>query len=332
MEPLLGVLGTEPADGELYRTSYEYLQIIAIGTPFIMISYILNYYLRNAGSEKLASFAFTVGNIVDIVLNIILVLVVRMGVRGAALATISSQIIGSTISLIYFAINRKSLLRLTGLKVDFKSLGKACWNGSSELMSNISMNLVGVLYNFQLLKYIGEDGVSAYGVLMYVCMIFLSIFIGFSIGSAPIIGYNYGAKNDSELQNVYKKSMLFIIVSSIVMTGLSIVLASPFSKLYVGYDTQLFELTKKAFYIYSVSYLFSGIAIFVSSFFTALNNGLISAIISFLRTLIFQVIAILVFPLIWGVDGIWWSVVFAEAMAFVVSIIFLIVKKKKYRY
>lgn len=329
IRPITALLG---AEGELLENSVKYGRILLLGLPFYMLQIEFQSFYVTAEKPHLGLVITVISGVTNMVLDALLIAVFKLGIQGAAIATISSQILGSTISLIYFTSKNKSLLKLSKPKFDGKSLLKACTNGSSELMSNISMNLVGMLYNIQLLKYVGEDGVSAYGVLMYVCMIFLAIFIGFSIGIAPIIGYNHGAQNHDELKNVYKKSMVIIIVSSVVMVVLSLVFTNPLAKLFVGYDDALFNLTKRAFYIFSFSYLFSGLAIFGSSFFTALNNGLISALISFLRTLVFQIAAVFLLPLVFDVDGIWLSVVVAELMAAVFSIIFLIVKRKTYHY
>ncbi|MBQ8410564.1 MAG: MATE family efflux transporter, partial [Ruminiclostridium sp.] len=212
------------------------------------------------------------------------------------------------------------------------ALLKACTNGSSELMSNISMSIVGILYNIQLMEYAGENGVAAYGVLMYVGFVFNSIFIGYSIGTAPVIGFHFGAKHEDELKSLLRKSIRIILICSLSMVIIAELLAVPFSRIFVGYDESLFDLTKRGFFIYSFSFLFSGIAIFGSSFFTALNDGLTSATISFLRTLVFQIAAVLLLPLIWEIDGVWISVVAAEVMAVALTVFFLIIKRKKYRY
>ena len=329
IRPITALLG---ADGLLLENSVKYGRILLIGLPFYMLQIEFQSFYVTAEKPHLGLVITVISGVTNMILDALLIAVFKLGIQGAAIATISSQILGSTISLIYFASKNKSLLRLSKFKYDGKSLLKAATNGSSELMSNISMNLVGMLYNIQLLKYVGEDGVSAYGVLMYVCMIFLSIFIGFSIGIAPVIGFNHGAKNHVELKNVYRKSLIITIVSSVLMTVLSLIFADPLAKLFVGYDVDLFNLTKRAFFIFSFSYLFSGMAIFGSSFFTALNNGLISALISFLRTLVFQIAAVFLLPLVLDVDGIWLSVVVAELMAAVFSVVFLITKRKTYHY
>jgi len=244
-----------------------------------------------------------------------------------------SQAVGGFGPLFYFFSKNSSLLHLGKTNFDGKALLKACGNGSSELMANVSMSLVGMLYNIQLLKYAGEDGVAAYGVLMYVTMIFLAIFIGYSVGTAPIVGYHYGAQNHDELKGLLKKSLRIILLSSVAMCILAELLATPLSLVFVSKKAELLKMTKDAFRIYSFSFLFAGLAIYGSSFFTALNNGLVSAIISFLRTLVFQVTAVLILPLVMnGVDGIWLSIVVAELMAAVLTAIFLAANKKKYQY
>jgi Na+-driven multidrug efflux pump len=258
--------------------------------------------------------------------------VIPLGLVGAATATAISQLVGGVIPIVYFFSPNSSLLRLGKAHFDSKAILKTCTNGSSELMSNVSMSLVGMLYNIQLLKYAGENGIAAYGVIMYVNFVFLAIFIGYSIGTAPIIGFHYGAENKSELRSLLRKSAVLISLFSIGMLSLAIALASPLSHIFVGYDAELFDMTRKGFLIFSFSFLFAGFAIFISGFFTALNDGLTSATVSFLRTLVFQIAAVMLLPLVWELDGIWISVVVAELMAVVFGGIFLIAKKKKFGY
>ena len=264
------------------------------------------------------------------ILDALFMAVFHWGLAGAAAATALSQTLGGVIPLLYFSRKNTSLLRLCKTRFDGKALWKACINGSSELMSNMSMSLVSMLYNIQLIKYAGENGVAAYGVLMYVNMIFLAIFIGYSIGTAPVISYHYGAQNHSELKSLLKKSFRILILASLSM--LSELLARPLSQIFVSYDADLLDLTVRGFGIYSFSFLFAGINIFASSFFTALNNGLISALISFLRTLVFQVASVLLLPLILGIDGIWISIVVAELIACGVSLAFIMKKRAVYHY
>jgi Na+-driven multidrug efflux pump len=266
------------------------------------------------------------------VLDALLVGIFSFGLVGAAAATALSQAVGGFVPLIYFSRPNKSLLRLTKATFDGRSLWRTCTNGSSELMSNISMSLVGMLYNVQLLRYAGENGVAAYGVLMYVSMIFNGIFIGYSIGTTPVIGYHYGADNRTELKSILRKSSWIVGISSVGMFLLALVLAYPLSLLFVGYSPELLELTCSGFFIYSCAFLFMGFAIFGSGFFTALNDGLTSAIISFLRTLVFQIAAVMLLPCVWEINGIWISIVVAELMAAVVTFLFLALKQKKYQY
>ncbi len=251
---------------------------------------------------------------------------------GAAIATAISQMIGGGIPLIYFFHENSSILKLGKTEFDGRSILKACTNGSSEFMSNVSMNIVGMLYNVQLLKYAGENGLAAYGVMMYVSMIFSGAFIGYSIGTAPVIGYHYGAGNRTELKSILRKSLLLISGFAVLMTILAEVFAAPLASIFVGYDTGLMDLTVSGFRIFSLSFLLMGFAIFGSGFFTALNNGLTSALISFLRTMVFQVVSIMILPLFWEIAGVWISIVVAEFMAVVLTGMFLKRNQKKYGY
>ena len=282
-------------------------------------------------SSVCSNFLFTLPD-VPIECGTTLRAVFHLGVPGAAAATAISQAIGGIIPLTYFTFNRSSRLHFTKTKYDKSALLKSCSNGFSELLSNTSAAIISMLFNAQLLRYVGENGVAAYSVLMYVSMVFVAIFIGFSGGISPVVSYNYGAENNKELKSITRKLIFLIIISSALMLAFSLLMAAPLSKLFVGYDRELYEMTVRGFYIYSFSFIFAGISIFSSSFFTALNNGVISAIVSFLRTLVFQLASVIILPLIFGIDGIWWSITLAEVFAFIVSLIFVIVKKKEYHY
>ena len=256
-----------------------------------------------------------------------------MDVTGAALATGLSQTVGGLLPLFFFLKkDNGSKLRIVKTPMELRPIIQACSNGASELMTNISSSIVSMLYNHQLISLAGQNGISAYGVLMYVQFVFAAIYIGYAIGTAPIVAYNYGAQNHTELHNMRKKSTILTLSAGVVMVGLAQLLAAPLAHIFVGYDKELFDMTVHAFRLFSFTFLFSGFNIFTSSFFTALNNGAISAAVSFLRTLVFQLAAVLILPLFFDLDGIWISVAFAEVCAFVISLIFLAAKKKKYNY
>ncbi|MBE6601407.1 MAG: MATE family efflux transporter [Ruminococcaceae bacterium] len=320
------------AEGEMLSDCVLYGRIILVALPGFMLQMEFQSFFVTAEKPQLGLASTVVAGVVNMALDALFIVGFRWGIVGAAVATGLSQIVGGLIPVIYFARPNSSLLSLTKTNFDGAALLKTCTNGSSELMSNVSMSLVGMLYNIQLMKYAGEDGVAAYGVLMYVTMIFIGAFIGYSIGTAPVIGFHFGAQNHHELRSLLKKSIVMISIFSVAMLGLGELLARPLSQLFVGYDKELYTLTLRGFAVYSFSFLFSGLAIFGSGFFTALNNGLVSAVISFLRTLVFQIAAVFLLPLILGTDGIWLSVVVAELMAAVVSVIFLVALRKKYRY
>ena len=335
---VLGVLFIRPAaaalgaQGRLLEDSVTYARIILLAVPAFVLQFEFQCLFATAEKPTLGLCVTVAAGVTNMVLDALFVAVFRWGLEGAAAATALSQCVGGIVPLVYFARPNSSLLRLGRTRFDGKTLTKTCVNGSSELMSNISASVVSMLYNAQLLRYAGEDGVAAYGVLMYVSLMFQAVFIGYSVGTAPVIGYHYGAQNHGELRSLRRKSTAVIAVFAAAMFAAAQLLARPLSQLFVGYDPDLLELTAQAFFIFSFSFLFSGFAVFGSSFFTALNNGLVSAAISFLRTLVFQVSAVLIFPLIWEVDGIWLSIVAAEAMAVAVTAAFLWGLRKKYQY
>lgn len=306
---------------------------IVIGfTPAFMLQNLFQNFLVVAEKPKLGLVATVAAGVTNMVLDALFVAWLRWGIVGAAVATGISQLVGAVIPLIFFMKKNSSLLRLVPTGLSARPILKAVTNGSSELMSNISTSLVSMVYNLQLMKYFGENGISAYGVIMYVQFVFIAIYIGYIIGAAPIVGYNFGAQNRPELQNVFKKSMILMSGSGVVLTALAFCFASPLAKLFVGYDPELCELTTRAFSLFAPAFLLAGVNIFASGFFTALNNGLVSAIISFLRTLVFQLVAVLVFPELFGSESVWWSVAFAEMAAFLVSMVFLIANNKRYGY
>ena len=329
IESIAKLLG---AEGELLEYSVIYSRIILLALPFLMLQYAFSSLLVAAEKPKLGLAVTIVAGVTNMIGDALFVAVFDWGIIGAAWATALGQIIGGIIPLIYFACKNSSRLHL-GIPVwDGKALLKTCTNGSSELMSNISMSLVGMLYNVQLLKYAGENGVAAYGTIMYINFMFISIFIGYSVGVAPVISYHFGARNETELNGLLKKSASIVAVTSVAMFVISEFFALPVAKIFVSYDAVLLDMTVHAFKIHAFSFFLAGFAIFGSAFFTALNDGLTSAVISFLRTLVFQTAAILLLPLIWDLNGIWVSTIVAEFMAVVVSGVFLVCKRKKYRY
>ena len=329
LRPFARLMG---AEGELLENSLLYGTINLIALPFYILQYEFQCLFATAEKPKLGLYVTVASGVANMVLDWLLVAVLPFGLAGAAAATAASQFIGGVFPLIYFARKNSSRLHLTRCRLELRPLGRICANGSSELMGNISMSLVNMLYNVQLMQYVGEDGIAAYGVLMYVSMIFQAIFIGYSVGTAPIVSYHYGAQNREELKSLLRKAFFIVAIAALCMFAAGELLAAPLSRLFVAYDEELLQMTTHAFAIFSFSFLFSGFAINGSSFFTALNDGLTSALISFLRTLVFQVAAVLLFPLLWGLDGIWFSIVAAEIMAVLATIFFLLKKQKKYGY
>lgn len=329
LRPVASFLG---AEGVLLEDCVRYGRVILLANPAYILQYEFQCLFATAQKPKLGLYVTVASGLTNMVLDALFVAVFPWGLEGAAAATALSQCVGGLLPLLYFGRKNSSRLRLTRTQWMGRALLKVCGNGSSELLSNISMSLVSMLYNVQLLRYAGQDGVASYGVLMYVMLVFQSIFIGYSIGVAPVVSYQYGAKNSVELQGLRQKSLRVIGAAAVLMFAVALLSAEPLSRIFVGYDVALLDLTLHAFSIYSFSFLFAGFSIFASAFFTALNDGLTSAVISFVRTLVFQVVCVLVFPLIWGVDGIWLAIVGAEMLAVAVSAGFLVIKRKKYGY
>lgn len=336
LRPIVQWLG---AEGQMLEDCVLYGRIILLALPAQMLQFEFQSFFVTAEKPKLGLWFTLSSGFTNMILDGLLVAVFPCGLAGAAIATAASQLVGGVLPLVYFfRPNNSSLLHLGKTSFDGKSILKALGNGSSEFLSNVAMSVVSMLYNMQLMKYADEPGVAAYGVLMYVNFTFLSCLIGYSVGIAPVVSYHYGAKSQEELKNVFQKSLMVVAVMSVCMLGAALALAVPVSKMFVGYNSELEQMTVRGFFIFSFGFLFAGISIFASSFFTALNNGLVSAIISFLRTLVFQVAAVLLLPLIFErlggdpLDGIWLSIVVAEVVAAVVSVVFLFIKQKKYGY
>ncbi len=320
------------AEGQMLEDCVSYGRIILLALPFLMLQFEFQSFFITAEKPQLGLVSSVAAGVTNMVLDALLTAIIPLGLAGAAIATATSQFLGGVIPLVYFSRQNTSLLRLRRPQFDGRSLLKACTNGSSELLSNISMSLVGMLYNARLLRYAGEDGVAAYGVLMYINFVFLSVFIGYSVGVAPVVGFHFGAQNHSELRNLRKKSLLIIFSGAVAMFLLSQILAAPLSGIFVGYSDTLYDMTVRGFRIFSFSFLFAGFSIFGSAFFTALNNGAVSAAIAFLRTLVCQTAAVLLLPLIWELDGIWASVVAAELISAAITALCLIAMKKRYQY
>lgn len=329
LEPTAKLLG---AEGEMLSYCLRYGRVLLLGTPAFMLQNVFQSFLVTAERPGLG-LAFTVAaGVTNIVLDLVLVGLLPFGVEGAAWATNLSYLVGGVVPFVYFILHRKGNLWLISTPVNWRLLGKACANGSSELMTNLSMSLVNVVYNFQLIRLAGEDGVAAFGAIMYVNFIFISLFIGYAIGTAPIISFHYGAGNEDELKNLRKKSLILVATLGLTMLALSEALAYPLTQLFVGYDAGLFSLTLRGFMIYSLSYAFCGLNIFGSSFFTALGDGVTSALISFLRTLVFQLIVLLTLPIVLGTDGIWLAIVVAELLALILTMVLMKAKQKRFGY
>lgn len=320
------------ATKEMLPYCVTYARILVAGMTLFMIQNIFQTFFIVAERPGLGFLITAAAGVTNIILDAVFIIVAKLGLAGAAYATVIGQFVGSIVPVIYFFSKKNPSLRLGKPTFAPPIIIKTITNGSSELLSNIAASIVSIVYNFQLLKFAGENGVSAYGIIMYTSFIFAAIFIGYAIGVAPIVSYNYGAQTHKELKNVMKKSLVLNAVSGVIMTVLSASLAKVLASIFVSYDPELLSMTTTAIRIYSISFIFMGINIFTSSFFTALNNGLISAIVSFSRTLFFQIGAVLLLPLAFGINGIWEAIIVAEGLAFVMDSFFIFVYRKKYNY
>lgn len=329
MRPLVQWFG---AEGELLEQSLIYGHIFLLALTAWILMYVFQLFFITAEKPKLGLMVTIASGVTNIVLDALFIVVFEWGIAGAAAASAIGQLVGGVFPIVYFARENSSILRLTKPVIDFKAILQGFANGSSELVSGMSASFGSILYNVQLLKYAGENGVAAYGVLMYISMIVTSIFNGYSSGIVPVIGYHYGARNHDELKSLLKKSVIVVGLFSTSIFTLSELLAYPIAKVYVGYDEELMRITTQAFLVYSFAFLFMGMAVFASSFFTALNNGTVSAMVAFLRTLVFETTAIILLPIVFGVDGIWGSIVLAELMAAVVGVGFIYRMRRRYCY
>lgn len=334
-----GTLALRPVGYLFGATDAMIEDVVTYGTICLLFNIVLQAqytfqsYLIVAEKPKFALAVVIAAGVTNMVLDFLFMAVWKLGVAGAAMATGLSQFVAGIIPFVWFLSKKNtSALRFTKTKLEIGPMLRACANGASEMLSSISGSITGILYNYQLMKYAGEDGVAAYGVVMYAAFLFLGVFVGYSQGSSPIMGYHYGAQNHKEMKNVLKRSLILLGSSGLVLTALAIAFARPLSSIFVGYDSALLDMTARAFTICAIPFLFMWFNIYTSAFFTALNDGAVSAAISFMRALVLPVLCIILLPMIWQLDGVWYSLVGSEVLGVLVSLFFLIGKKKKYHY
>ena len=329
VRPVAVMLG---ATDELLELAVLYGSILSVALPFLMLQQAMQSFLTAAGKPKVGLAIIVVAGVANIFLDWLFIARLGWGLAGAAWATAVSEVLGGGIPLIYFAVRNTSTLRLGRPIWDARALGKACTNGLSELVSNLAMSLVAMLYNYQLMRFIGADGVAAYGVIQYVMWIFMSLLMGYATGASPIISYHYGAKHTDELKGLFRKSLVIMGGADVLLTVVALAFARPLAKLFLGYDDAVTDLTVSALSIYSFMFLLTGFNIFGSAFFTALNNGLVSAVISCVRTLVFESAAVMLLPMVLGAQGIWYAVIVAEAASLVMTVGFWMGLRKQYGY
>lgn len=329
IRPIAGALG---ATGELLENCVIYARILFCAMPVFILQYVFQSFFVVAEKPGLSLKVNVIAGITNAILDYVLIVVFPFGLAGAAIATAIGQIIGGIVPVIYFTRKNDSPLRLTKTKFNGRVLLNTVSNGSSEMITNLSSSVVNILYNFQLMKFAGENGVAAYGIIMYINIVFMAIFLGYSLGSAPIISYHYGAENHKELKNLFRKSLKLLAISGVVLVVLSEIFARPLVTIFASKDMELLAMATRGFQIYALAFIVMGFNVWGSAFFTALNNGIISAAISFLRTLVFQITVILILPAILGIDGIWMAIVIAELLSLFVTAAFLVTQKNRYHY
>ncbi|MFR6313244.1 MAG: MATE family efflux transporter [Ruminococcus sp.] len=329
IRPIARLMGT---DGAMLEYCVLYARILVCTLPLFMLQNMFQSFFITAEKPKLGLYVILAAGISNIVLDFLFIAVFRWGLAGAAIATSIGELIGGLVPILYFSRPNTSRLKLVRTKLEWRPIWRSCSNGASEMMTNLSMSLVNTLYNLQLMRFTGEDGVAAYGVIMYVNFIFVAIYMGYSIGSAPIVGYHYGAKHQEELRGLLRRSLWILGIGAVLLTVAGELFSSPLSKIFVSYDDALFAMTRHGFRLYGLSYLLCGFNIFGSAFFTALNNGMVSAVISFARTLVFQIVCVLVLPIFLKLNGIWISILVAEFLGILVTASLLIANRKKYSY
>ena len=329
--PWCAELLSHSSEGEIYEYCVLYGRILLAGQPFFILQNIFQSFFVTAEKPRLGLIITAGAGVMNMVLDAVLVAGFKLGLEGAAWATFSSQVFGGIVPVFYFAFKNSSLLRFTKTKFYFRAILRSATNGLSEFLSNVSFSIVILLYNEQIFRFVGDDGVAAYGAIGYVSMIFFAVFMGFAVGATPVIGYNYGAQNRDELKSLFKKSLTIVGISALLMTGLSEALAVPLIKIF-NFSDEVTAITLRGHYIFSTSYLIGGFGVFGSALFTALNNGLISGIISVVRTLVLRIVTVLILPLIWGLDGVWAATTVSEILALAVTFAFVLAYRKKYGY
>lgn len=324
------------ADETMQHLSFEYSGIIFLFLPCYVLQLYFQSLLTTAERPSLALQITLLAGITNIALDILFVIYLKQGLRGAAYATGVSQTFGGLLPLLYFILNRKKSdinIKLGVALWDLKAICKSCVNGLSEWLMSVSLAIVSFLYYYLLLTGDrGEMGVDTYGVLLYFSYIFIAVSVGFSRGIAPVISYHYGASDRHELHSLLMKGLLIVLVLNLVSGITAQVLSAPLANIFVGHDKGLYEYTVVAFRIYSIHFFVTGFNIYISSFFTALNNGKYSGWISVLRTICFESISILTIWMLFGVDKIWWGVTIAEFLTMVIAFSFLFLKRNFYGY
>lgn len=330
MEPLAVAIG---AEGEMVRQCAIYGRICAAGMPAFMMQMGIQPFFMVAGRPRMGTWISLVSGLLNIGLDALFIIVCGWGLAGAAAGSMLACCFGGFYPLWYFSsrFNRSSLaFKATGF--EFGPLAKACSNGLSEFVGNISFNIVSMCYNWQLMRFYGENGVAAYSVILYLGFIFVAVYSGYNMTVTPLVGFNFGAGNKRELRSLLRHSLTLMLVLGVLLAGTAELLAGPAARLFVGYDSELTALTVHATRLYAPSFLITGLTLFVSAWFTGLNNGPVSALASFSRTFVFELSCVFLLPVLLGVNGIWLSAPAAEILSLFLGAALLLRFRSRYGY
>ncbi len=326
---IVSFLGASAAQAPL---SITYAKIIFSFAPAFFLQTAFQTFFVTAGKPALGLIVTILGGVANILLDYIFMAPLRLGVTGAAIATGIGYCIPAMVGVIFFLKAKTNPFHFVRPRFDGKVLLQACANGSSEMVTNLSNAVTTFLFNFTLLQFYGEDGVASITIILYFQYLFTALYFGYSNGIAPIISYKYGNDDRKQLQALFKNSVLFLIISSIAANVLLHFTISKLLTIFTAENSPVYQITLHGFSIYSMAFMIMGLGIFSSAMFTAFSDGITSAIISFSRTFLFIVGAILLLPAILGERGVWLAVPIAEAFGFLISILYLIGKKQKFHY
>ena len=329
LEPCAKLLG---ANDEMLPFCMTYGRILIAAVPLYVLQNVFQSFLTVAEHPKIGLAINLVSAFLNMALNFVFIRITNEVVTAVALATVVSQFVGGITPFVFFVRSKSTTLRFGRPHMPMSLLGPVFANGVSEFVSEIFHPLASVMYNYKLMELTGLNGVAAYGVLMNVGFLFGSVFLGFAVGSAPLFTYKYEREDHDELHSLFIKSTISVVLMGFLLYGVACMIEGPFAAEFFGGDELLITMTEEAFALHSLSYMVMGLAVFASAFFTAIHDSRVSFLISFLRTLLFEVLAILLLPMLFDLNGVWAASLTSEVLTLLVTVGLLISKKEKYQY